>query len=646
MFFNNKSLKFRFITSISLFITVFILSGSIAFTLFENTRIKNELNIEQEKQLTKIVNMLEVTDKLIMDQTQSSMKVLINQGEQLGEAVTGPEVKVGDKSVNDLVLGSIAIANNFKLVDNIKNLLGGTSTVFTKQGDDYVRISTNVMKDDGTRAVGTVLDKTGKAYAAINSDQQYFGMVDILGNPFLTGYTPIKNAANNTIGIWHVGYKVNVDNLKSIVDNSKVLTQGFISITDNKGKIRFHSSHINEEAIAAHLKDAENWKVSEKEFAAWGFTVHAAYSKEEANNMMRGRIMLIVITGITACFLLISLVIVMLNRLVLVPLGGEPKKAVDIATVIANGDLRTPVNLDGAKDGSVICALSSMQEGLRTIVKNINESADTLETSSIGLVDTAKRVSVSVEQQNDSTSSIAATLEEITVSIKQVTDNAQDSSTLAERTGQMSLECTEAVNNTVTELKTSSIAVNKAADMIEELANSSKQISEIVNVIKDIAGQTKLLALNAAIEAARAGDQGRGFAVVADEVRKLAERTAISTQEIAVMIEAIQKSTAAAVVGIKDSASQVNNCVSHASIAGESMQKIYGETVKVIDTISEISNALKEQSSSSEQIAASVEMLANLNEENSAGVNEVYNGANTLQSLSVKLKETVSIFKV
>jgi hypothetical protein len=75
-----------------------------------------------------------------------------------------------------------------------------------KSGDDFVRVATNVMKDDGSRAVGTILDPKGKAIAAIRSGNPYYGEADILGKPYVTAYEPIRDKAGEIVGIYYVGY--------------------------------------------------------------------------------------------------------------------------------------------------------------------------------------------------------------------------------------------------------------------------------------------------------------------------------------------------------------------------------------------------------------------------------------------------------
>jgi len=84
---------------------------------------------------------------------------------------------------------------------------GGTATLFVKSGDDYARISTNVPGSVQGRALGTILDAKGKAIVNINKGEAFYGDVDILGKPYVTGYDPIKDASGNVIGIWYVGYE-------------------------------------------------------------------------------------------------------------------------------------------------------------------------------------------------------------------------------------------------------------------------------------------------------------------------------------------------------------------------------------------------------------------------------------------------------
>jgi len=113
-----------------------------------------------------------------------------------------------------------------------------------------------------------------------------------------------------------------------------------------------------------------------------------------------------------------------------------------------------------------------------------------------------------------------------------------------------------------------SSGVQQTAEMIQKLAEDSQKINGVVNVIHSIAEQTNLLALNAAIEAARAGEMGRGFAVVADEVRNLAKRVQTSTDEITLMVSALQAGTRDAVDFMQESSFKADDCVQQAQEAG------------------------------------------------------------------------------
>lgn len=81
--------------------------------------------------------------------------------------------------------------------------VGGTATVFF--GD--TRISTNVRKADGSRAIGTKLAQ-GPAYDAVfKRGKSYRGETDILGERCFTGYDPIRRASGAVISVLYVGLK-------------------------------------------------------------------------------------------------------------------------------------------------------------------------------------------------------------------------------------------------------------------------------------------------------------------------------------------------------------------------------------------------------------------------------------------------------
>ncbi len=141
-----------------------------------------------------------------MQKVKAAMALLKAQAEKLGPAKIEGADTVAGKTVPALFFGATKMNNNFALVEEVAKQAGGTATIFVKSGDDYVRIATNVKKDDGSRAIGTVLDPKGKAIESINRNEAFYGEVAILGKPYITGYESMHDAAGAVIGIYYVGY--------------------------------------------------------------------------------------------------------------------------------------------------------------------------------------------------------------------------------------------------------------------------------------------------------------------------------------------------------------------------------------------------------------------------------------------------------
>jgi hypothetical protein len=134
------------------------------------------------------------------------MELLKSKGAKLGPPKVEGTDTVAGKQVPAIYFGSTKINNNFDLVDEVVTQVGGTATIFVTSGEEYVRVSTNVKKADGTRAIGTILDPKGKVIGSIRKNEPFYGDVDVLGKPYAAGYEPIYNQSHDVIGIYYVGY--------------------------------------------------------------------------------------------------------------------------------------------------------------------------------------------------------------------------------------------------------------------------------------------------------------------------------------------------------------------------------------------------------------------------------------------------------
>jgi Cache 3/Cache 2 fusion domain len=112
----------------------------------------------------------------------------------------------GDKTVPAIYFGDRKINNNYDVVDAIRKAHQATATVFVKSGDEFVRVSTNVLTPEGKRGVGTQLARNA-AYAAVSAGKQFCGPIDVLGTAFDACYNPIKDAKGTIVGVSYIGHK-------------------------------------------------------------------------------------------------------------------------------------------------------------------------------------------------------------------------------------------------------------------------------------------------------------------------------------------------------------------------------------------------------------------------------------------------------
>lgn len=317
------------------------------------------------------------------------------------------------------------------------------------------------------------------------------------------------------------------------------------------------------------------------------------------------------------------------------------------AARIANGDLSQDLEL-GRRDemGMLQRSMQEMTLSLRKLISGISDGVTQIASAAEQLSAVTAQTSVGVNSQKDETDCVATAMNQMTSTVMEVARNAEEASEAARHADQQARDGDKVVNDAIAQIERLALEVNNSTEAMGKLKLESDKIGGVLDVIKSVSQQTNLLALNAAIEAARAGEAGRGFAVVADEVRGLAQRTQESTEEIEVLIAALQSGTQQVVMTLDASRTLTDSSVELSRQAGSALGHIT-RTVSTIQTMNQqIAAAGEEQSSVAEQINRSVLNVRDVSEQTAASSEETAASSIELARLGVQLQELVGKFRV
>ncbi len=641
--------------------------------------VKQELS----KEVALIAMNLEFLYKTLEQQTDKMSRIFFNMfGGGQFEIDDSQRIQVGEYEVPALKVSGRVINDNFSRVDAFTMMTGGTATIFQRVGDDFLRVSTSLEKEDGSRAFGTMLGKSHPGHERLIRGESYMGPAKLFGRHYMTKYEPIKDATGKVIGILYVGFDFS-DQLKllkeklatvrfgetgypfailatpgpkqgEVVIHPSLEGKNLLKIADASGQPVFGKLLEGQQGVLTYWWETPEGDVEEKIVAyqrvpGWDWVVGGGSFIQEftrdAEALRRNLMIMSVLAGI----LIAALIFLVLQRM-LRPLGEIGQRM----ELLGEGDLSSSLDLPGTDSSEPTRnevyllgrQVKQMIESLHRLVTDISQSMQSLSGAAERVAQVASQTNDGVKSQQQETDQVATAINELASSGHSVAEQAATAAEETRTADQKAGEGSQVVRKVIGSIESLAGEVEQSADIIARVEKESENIGSVLEVIGGIAEQTNLLALNAAIEAARAGEQGRGFAVVADEVRNLAQKTQESTTEINDMIQRLQSSTSEAVAAMQAGRSKAQESVGRAAEAGDTLTEIAHSTTAVTSVTERIALSAQEQSAVAAEIIQSVNRIRDIAGSTASGADEMRSATSELQSVFDQLQQLIARFRV
>ncbi|ARK74730.1 methyl-accepting chemotaxis protein [Burkholderia pseudomallei] len=636
-----------------------------ALTHAASGQIADQVHARIDEKDRSIAAMIALFDEALTAEASRAMTLFASflpAGYALDAART---IDVAGVATPALTAGGQTLNLDFSIPDQFLQKSGAIATIFARRGDDFVRVTTSLKKQDGSRAIGTLLDRKGPAYAPLVAGRTYTGLATLFGKRYITQYKPIADASGAIVGALFVGIDVSAE--MRLVENGirqlKIGEHGYYFVLDAsdgpaRGTLLVHPARAGQRADDAAAPYAQMLAAREGQLSytstdaaagddgprakfvsfvtvpQWQWLVGGIAIDDEVMAGMRATRNRFAAIGCAFVLAFAALFVAVVKRVVSRPLdaaahASERFAAGDLSVRIGahgkhdkhdarDGAARPPASGRSDEIGRLVRAVDGIGDGLARIVAQVRRGAADIAHGTVTIAAGSSDMAARIATQASSVEQTAASMEQITAAVQQNADHAAQASALA--TGASSAATTGGA------------AVQRVVATMGDIQGVARRIAEITGVIEGIAFQTNILALNAAVEAARAGEHGRGFAVVASEVRALAQRSAAAAKEID------------ALVG--ESATTAEHGFRIAEDARAAMQDIVARVDQVRAIIAEISAASREQSGGIEQVNLAVTQIGAATQQNATLIADAERAAAALRDEAAQLAHAVSVFRL